>query len=405
MKILEMLGNKSLWEDYYNYKLEKNSTEEDLISALRNFIDSGAYLEISNSIKNHVSFSHPKKVCISKSKTSKKRVVYTFADRESFALKFITHQLKRYDGLFAPNLYSFRKNQTAKTAWDDVLRIKNLKHKYVYKVDISSYFNSVDPEKILPDLKQALSDNLELYQFLEQLLLDPYAEHNGTIIEENKGILPGAPVSAFFANLYLAELDHYFHDNRIPYMRYSDDIIVFADQEQIIQNYIITIKNFLSQKGLKVNTEKEILTPPGEKWEFLGFSYHNGTIDIGDVAMKKLKAKMRRKSRALLRWVEKKNLPREYAAKAFVKRFNAKLYENPVHNELTWTRWFFPTINTDKSLKQIDMYMQDCVRFLATGKRNKGRYNFTYDNIKALGYRNLVNEYYKYKELLKEFKD
>ena len=95
----------------------------------------------------------------------------------------------------------------------------------------------------------------------------------------------------------------------------------------------------------------------------------------------------------------KKNLPGEYAARAFVKRFNTKLYDNPVYSELTWTRWFFPVINTDETLKKIDEYMQECIRYLATGKRTKSRYNFRYEDIKNLGYRNLVNEYYKFKNV------
>ena len=108
---------------------------------------------------------------------------------------------------------------------------------------------------------------------------------------------------------------------------------------------------------------------------------------------------MRRKARSLSRWASKKNLLGEYAARAFVKRINTKLYDNPVYSELTWTRWFFPVINTDETLKKIDEYMQECIRYLATGKRTKSRYNFRYEDIKNLGYRNLVNEYYKFKNV------
>ena len=78
---------------------------------------------------------------------------------------------------------------------------------------------------------------------------------------------------------------------------------------------------------------------------------------------------------------------------------DTKLYDNPVYSELTWTRWFFPVINTDETLKKIDEYMQECIRYLATGKRTKSRYNFRYEDIKNLGYRNLVNEYYKFKNV------
>jgi hypothetical protein len=178
-------------------------------------------------------------------------------------------------------------------------------------------------------------------------------------------------------------------------MRYSDDIIIFTENEDELQSSINTIKKALSDNELEVNEEKEIITLPDNEWTFLGFSYNHGVIDISKVSFEKLKAKMKRKTRALARWGNKKGVDGEKVARAFIKRFNTKLYDNPVYSELTWTRWFFPIINTDKTLKQIDEYMLECVRYLATGKRTKSKYNFRYDTIKSLGYKSLVNEYYK----------
>ena len=69
---------------------------------------------------------------------------------------------------------------------------------------------------------------------------------------------------------------------------------------------------------------------------------------------------------------------------------------NDDEHELTWVRWYFPVINTVKSLKVIDVYCQSCVRYLATGKHTKAAYNFRYENIKEIGYISLVNKYYSY---------
>ena len=62
---------------------------------------------------------------------------------------------------------------------------------------------------------------------------------------------------------------------------------------------------------------------------------------------------------------------------------------------LNWSRWFFPLINTTESLQLIDSYAQDQLRFLISGKRTKSRFNVRYEDLKVLGYRSLVNEYYK----------
>ena len=399
MNIIDKLLKKEIWDAFLAHKIGQGNISEKDIEDLRSFIDCEEYLPVVNKIKNSEGFSFPQKTLINKSKAGRKRAVYTFGREENYILKLISYLLRDYDYLFSPNLYSFRRESGVKKATEDVLKIRDLDKRYVYKADISDYFNSVDIDILLPELKEALSDDTKLYMFFEALLKNPYAVYDGDVIEERKGIMAGVPVSAFLANFYLRELDGYFFQKNIPYIRYSDDILVFAKDKAELDESVSVIKNFLSEKHLNINPDKETVTAPGKKWTFLGFSYHNGTIDISDVSFEKLKAKMRRKAKSLSRWAGKKNLPGEYAAKAFVKRFNTKLYDNPVYSELTWTRWFFPVINTDETLKKIDEYMQDCIRYLATGKRTKSRYDFRYEDVKSLGYRNLVNEYYKFKEI------
>lgn len=397
--IIEKISEENSWKAYYAYKSTKEPPDSKLLSDIQSFIEKKSYEQIPYTLNNKENLPYPTKKLINKSNGQKKRAVYIFPEEFNMIMKCLAYQLKDYDYLFAPNLYSFRRNKTANDAWSRLKKIKNLKDKYIYKVDISNYFCSVNVFKLLPELKALLKENdSKLFCFLESILLSPYAIQDGKQITESKGIIPGAPFSAFLANIYLRDLDWSFYCSHVEYMRYSDDILVIADDETTLLSHVSHIKEVLSERGLNVNPDKESFIYPGQKWDFLGFSYFNGKIDISDVAFKKLKAKMRRKSRALVRWSDKKNLPGIYAAKAFVKQFNAKLYNNPVNGELTWTRWYFPVINTDETLKKIDAYMLDCIRFLNSGKRTKTRYNFRYDDIKALGYRSLVNEFYSSKD-------
>ena len=88
-------------------------------------------------------------------------------------------------------------------------------------------------------------------------------------------------------------------------------------------------------------------------------------------------------------------MPVRSAAKAFIRAFNRKLLEAPSDNELSWSRWFFPVISTDASLHEIYLYSQDCVRYLLTGSHTKSRFNARYEDLKALGYRNLVHEFHE----------
>ena len=398
MGILERILQKAEWDDFFKSKLELGHLSQKEASDLGTFIENGEYTELALKILSGGTFSPAGKTLLNKAKNGKKRTVYTYNREENYILKLITHLLHEYDYIFAPNLYSFRKEYGVKNAARNILKIKDLSDYYVYKLDISNYFNSVDVDKLLPELKSVLKNDTALYTFIVSLLQFPYAVYNGEPVYENRGIMAGVPISSFLANLYLSSLDHYFYSEDVLYIRYSDDILVFSKSYDELQKHKAYIKNSLEMHGLSVNEKKECLSRPHEEWTFLGFSYKDGILDVSSVSVEKLKHKMRRKSRALKRWADRNNVEPSKAAAVFIRKFNRKFFNNPDENDLTWSRWFFPVINTDKSLHNIDLYMQDCIRYIATGKRNKSRFNFSYSDMKKSGYISLVNEYYKNSE-------
>ena len=216
------------------------------------------------------------------------------------------------------------------------------------------------------------------------------------IICEKKGIMAGTPIASFYANLYLKDLDEWFSSRGILYARYSDDIIVFAKDEKEITEYRNVILEHLRSKGLNVNPDKELSGSPEDGFTFLGIEVKNGSIDIAPASVIKLKQKMRRKARALDRWRHREGLDGKKAAAAFIRIFNHKLLEVNEDSDLTWSLWFFPVITTSESLHEIDLYAQELLRYLISGTHTKSRYNVRYEELKELGYRSLVNEYYSF---------
>ena len=394
--MLYALSCPETWQQFLEYKrkgghLNKQDTEE-----LEQFVQQQRYLGAAQKVQNGGTFGPPGKSEISKMSSGKKRIVYTYAEDENWVLKLLTWLLQRkYDHLFADNLYSFRPRKGVRDAVKRLVRTPNIRQMWSYKVDISNYFNSVPVERMLPLLREVLEAEPEICRFLESLLTNSLVRDRGELIPEEKGIMAGTPISTFLANLYLSHMDHYFAEQGVLYARYSDDIIVFGETEAKREQSVEMILRFLKEAGLRVNPAKEARTAPGEMWTFLGICYRDGVIDVAPVSVGKLKAKMRRKARALARWQARKGATGVDAAKAFIRVFNRKLFENPVEHELTWVRWYFPLINTPDSLKIIDAYSQSCIRCLATGKHTKAAYNFRYEQMKALGYISLVNRYYK----------
>lgn len=395
MDLISSLSDPGLWQEYFEYKRSSGrllNYEEQELSA---FISQKQYLPVVEHIRNGGTFPPPKKSAISKMNSSKMRIVYTYPPAENQVLKLLTYlALRQYDGCFPDNLYSFRAGRTPKDAIRRLTRHPDIHRMWSYKADISNYFNSIPVDRLLPLLEQTLTADPGLYRFLASLLTNPLVSDNGKLVPEKKGIMAGTPISTFLANLYLCELDNHFAAEGILYARYSDDIIVFAPTREELEEQTAFISSFLAEAGLSINPGKEARTVPGEPWVFLGFSFHEGMIDIAPASLQKLKAKMRRKARALARWRDRKNAPGENAARAFIRAFNRKLFEGVPEHDLTWARWYFPVITTDDSLKRIDSYAQSCIRSLATGSHSKSAYRFRYEDMKKLGYVTLVNRYY-----------
>lgn len=394
MSLLDSLLDDKMWQNFLEHKRSSVLSEREL-KKYENYINGKKYQEIAKRLNaDEYTFSCPRRVCINKIRKNKKRIVYIYNKEETYIFKMLVFLMYKYDYLFMPNLYSFRKRSGTKKALSDLIR-NHIKTKAAYKVDIKNYFNSIPVDKLLETLKDDLQDD-KLYKLFYDILTNKEVLNDDEIIEEEKGIMAGVPIASFFANYYLKDLDKYFYENKITYCRYADDIIVF-DKKEKIEGHRKYILEFLKGKGLEINSEKEFFYDVGDKVEFLGFSYENGTIDLNENSIKKIKGKIRRSARGLRRWMIKKNTLPIAPLKAMNKKYNKKFY-GMEEDDLSWKYWFFPTINTDKSLKIVDRYMQDWQRYIVTGVHNKKNYEkVSYDMIKKCGYRSLVNEYYKYK--------
>lgn len=46
------------------------------------------------------------------------------------------------------------------------------------------------------------------------------------------------------------------------------------------------------------------------------------------------------------------------------------------------------------SLREIDHILQECLRYVGSGKKNNARYRVDYQEMHRLGYRSLVHSYY-----------
>ena len=395
MSLIDKLFEKNSWERFYEYKAGLRCSKR-FKKELREFIDIGAYMEYEQAVKTLTGLPIPAKSIISKMSSRKKRTVYKYPYNFNMMLKLLTYlTLRKYDHIYTNNLYSFRPGVCAKDAIMAICRTRDIQKMYSYKIDVSDYFNSIPVDRICDALDNTITDDAELLKFMKTLLQEDKVRSGNDIITEQKGIMAGTPIASFYANLYLKELDEHFKEQGVLYARYSDDIIVFANNADELAAYKQVILEHLKNKGLTVNPDKEVTASPEDGFTFLGVEVKNGNIDIAPASVTKLKQKMRRKARALDRWRRREGIDGTKAAAAFIRIFNHKLLEVNEDSDLTWSLWFFPVITTSKSLHEIDLYAQELLRFLISGTHTKSRFNVRYEDLKELGYRSLVNEYYQ----------
>ncbi len=395
--IIQQLSNQQIWEEFLAYRLQKGRLNWREFDRLDFFVESQQYSTVVNRLMRGEGLSIPQRRVINKMGTGKKRVVYTHSPEEMLVLKVIAHQLYQYDKLFAPNCYAFRKGLQAS---DAVVRVHNRvrnRPMWAYKLDIQNYFNSIPIPKLLPMLKRAFAEDQMLYDFFERMLTNNQVAYRDEIFEEEHGIMAGTPTSPFLADLFLNDVDHYFHQQGVIYARYSDDIILFADSREELLQYKATLNAMIAECGLQINPTKERIFAPEEGYEFLGFKCKGEQIDIASASIRKMKGKIRRKMHSLLRWKERKGRSSEQAISRMIEHFNKLFFEYDEEQSLTWSRWCFPTITQSDGLHEIDQYLQQSLRVLTTGRHAKANYRTSYDKLKTLGYRTLVNAYYQSK--------
>jgi hypothetical protein len=392
--LLDTLDKPAHWQAFQAHKLAKSQLTRREADALAEFVEKEGYREPVRKLRDG-DFPYPQRREVNKSGSTRKRVVYTFPESETWVLKLLAFELYRYDAHQPPGCYSFRRGTGAHMAVRELAATPGIEKMWCYKADVHDYFNSISVPLLIDDLGCVIGDDPDLLGFITGLLSADKAWEAGRLLEGPRGAMAGMPLSPFLANIHLASLDARFFGVR-PYARYSDDIVVFAETREEIDACRAVILGELEIRGLSVNPDKESLSAPGEPWEFLGFSYSGGELDLSAATRKKLKAKIRRKARALRRWMLRKDVPAEKAVRVMIRIYNRKFFSGTGPDELNWSRWFFPLLTRDESLREIDHYLQQWLRWIPTGRHRAANRRLSYAKLQELGYRTLVHEFHQW---------
>lgn len=146
---------------------------------------------------------------------------------------------------------------------------------YILLLDIKSFFNSINHEKLVEIVSKKVKDPklLALYKYL----VDCFGGECGLGL--------GSQISQVSASIYLNGFDHYIKDVKgIKYYgRYMDDAYVICDSKEKLQELLEELKEILVDLKLKLNTKKTHILSLQHRFTFLKrrfMLFENGKLDV-----------------------------------------------------------------------------------------------------------------------------
>ena len=197
--------------------------------------------------------------------------------------------------------YACRPNKGTHAAIDRAQRFAR-RYRCFLKCDVRKYFQSVD-HGVLGALLARMFKDARLLDLLGRIIA-----HSPPGSAPGKGLPIGNLTSQHFANLYLGELDHQLKERMgvKGYLRYMDDLILFADDKAALHLWLAQIRDFLQDRlALELKERATLLAPVSEGLPFLGFRIYPGLIRLNRRGLRRFRRQLRARENAYRKgWIE-----------------------------------------------------------------------------------------------------
>ncbi len=180
--------------------------------------------------------------------------------------------------VFSASSFGFRPNRNQRQAVEQAQEIVLSGKPYVVDIDLSKFFDRINHDRLIAQLKSYVPDKRMLR--LIGMTLRSGIMKDGLLIRTTEGTTQGSPLSPLLSNLVLDKLDKELERRGLSYCRYADDCNIFAGSKQAAERIMRSVCNFIESKlKLEVNWEKSQVALSNQV-KFLGMSIVNGTIAI-----------------------------------------------------------------------------------------------------------------------------
>lgn len=200
------------------------------------------------------------------------------------------------------------------------------RYKWFLKLDYRKYFDSLDQTVIKHQLRSLFKDSRLLSIF--EKIIDSYH------INPMKGVPIGNLTSQYFANHYLAGVDHYVKEIlRIPaYARYMDDLVLWDDDKEALLEAGVRL-NQNSENTLKLALKPVCLNRALHGLPFLGYLLYPGRTRLAQRSRIRFIKKLRRYEENLILgiWTQSEYQAHVLPLIAFTEHAEAKEFRKKVN--------------------------------------------------------------------------
>lgn len=137
--------------------------------------------------------------------------------------------------------------------------------RWILEIDIQKFFDKIN--------KQWMIQNLSVPNKYISKLLDSGIIDQGKFLPSDAGVPQGGIISPTMANETLDGLENELSKSNGTYLaRYADDFVVLGNTKKSVKESLLTVKEFLTKRGLEVHPEKTKIVHINNGFDFLGFN-------------------------------------------------------------------------------------------------------------------------------------
>ena len=179
------------------------------------------------------------------------------------------------DQLLEESSFAYRKGFSRQSAARTISKAQKDGYKFVFKSDINSFFDNVDWE-ILFEKLDVLFFNDPILKLLKKWIVQS-VEYKGKVIERNKGLPQGLPISPVLANLFLDEFDEALQDN-FKLIRFADDFLILCKSKDALLKAKAEADKTLEKMKLELKDSKTEETTFDNGFQYLGYLFVKSLI-------------------------------------------------------------------------------------------------------------------------------